>query len=203
MKDKEKMLEILKAHTIKHNIIASVVILEEYVDELIKNGCVITCINDEKMHDSDVIKALECCISSSTALACFKCPMVKNKECNGSNTNVNKLVVENALDLIKRLKAVSKAELDTIHTLGEDYEKALEEINRKNAEIEKLTVQKNAFAAGKKVEAEKVKEAQKIIKKLKADLKYYLESNEGNGVVYIPKYVIEQRIKELGVNDNA
>lgn len=31
--------------------------------------------------------------------------MAKNKECNGSNTNVNNLVVENALDLINRQKA--------------------------------------------------------------------------------------------------
>lgn len=57
------------------------------------------------MTDNEIVKALECCISSITALACFKCPMVKNKECNGSNTNVNKLVVENALALITRQKA--------------------------------------------------------------------------------------------------
>ena len=57
------------------------------------------------MTDNEIIKSLECCISSSTALACFKCPMAKNRECYGSNTNINRLVAENALNLINRQRA--------------------------------------------------------------------------------------------------
>lgn len=37
-----------------------------------------------------------------------------------------------------RLQATVDAELDTVHKLGDDYERALEEINRKNEEIERL-----------------------------------------------------------------
>lgn len=35
------------------------------------------------------------------------------------------------------------------------------------------------------------------IDKVKRDLKYYLDTNEELGVVYIPKFVIEKMIKEL------
>lgn len=41
MTAKEKITEILKAYTKKHNIMASVVILEEYADELIANGVIV------------------------------------------------------------------------------------------------------------------------------------------------------------------
>lgn len=37
---KDKIVEILKAYTKKHNIAASSVILEEYAEELVKNGVV-------------------------------------------------------------------------------------------------------------------------------------------------------------------
>ena len=41
MTDKERITEILKSYTKKNNISASVVILEEYADELVKQGVVI------------------------------------------------------------------------------------------------------------------------------------------------------------------
>ena len=40
MTDKERITEILKAYTKKHNIMASSVILEEYAEELIKQGAI-------------------------------------------------------------------------------------------------------------------------------------------------------------------
>ena len=40
MTDKEKITEILKAYTKKHNISASSVILEEYAEELVKQGVI-------------------------------------------------------------------------------------------------------------------------------------------------------------------
>lgn len=40
MTDKEKITAILKAYTKKHNISASLVILEEYAEELIRQGVV-------------------------------------------------------------------------------------------------------------------------------------------------------------------
>ena len=41
MPDKEKITEILKAYTKKHNISASSVILEEYAEELVKQGAIL------------------------------------------------------------------------------------------------------------------------------------------------------------------
>ena len=47
---------------------------------------------------------------------------------------------------------------------------------------------------------EEVKEYSTVLKKLdkiKKDLKYYLDINEKNGVVYIPKFVIEKIIERI------
>ena len=41
MTDKEKITEILKAYTKKHNIMASSVILEAYAEELVANGVIV------------------------------------------------------------------------------------------------------------------------------------------------------------------
>ena len=41
MNAKEKIIEILKAYTKKHNIAASSVILQEYADELLANGVIV------------------------------------------------------------------------------------------------------------------------------------------------------------------
>ena len=38
MNDVERIYEILKAYTDKHGIMASVVILQEYANELVRNG---------------------------------------------------------------------------------------------------------------------------------------------------------------------
>lgn len=40
-------------------------------------------------------------------------------------------------------------------------------------------------------------EALEKIERLREDLKYYLNAHEENGVVYIPKFVVQKRIKEL------
>lgn len=37
----------------------------------------------------------------------------------------------------------------------------------------------------------------KNIDKIQRDLKYYLDTNEELGVVYIPKFIVEKMIKEL------
>ena len=41
MNDKERITEILKGYTKKHNISASSVILEEYAEELVKQGAIL------------------------------------------------------------------------------------------------------------------------------------------------------------------
>ena len=50
MTDKEKITAILKAYTKKHNISASSVILEEYAEELVKQGAVF---RESEVEDND------------------------------------------------------------------------------------------------------------------------------------------------------
>lgn len=40
------------------------------------------------------------------------------------------------------------------------------------------------------------------IKKVKSCLEFYLDNNEENGVVFIPKFVVENRIKEMTEGEN-
>ena len=42
-----------------------------------------------------------------------------------------------------------------------------------------------------------IKHQKSDIEKLTETLKYYLDTNEENGVVYIPKFVVEKRLKEV------
>ena len=51
MSDKEKITEILKDYTQKHNISASSVILEEYADELVKQGVTMSDNKQEKIEN--------------------------------------------------------------------------------------------------------------------------------------------------------
>jgi hypothetical protein len=52
MTDREKITEILKAYTKKHNIMASSVILEEYAEELVKQGVIVPpCKVGQKLYD--------------------------------------------------------------------------------------------------------------------------------------------------------
>ena len=58
------------------------------------------------MTDNEIIKALECCIKSSTGLACEGCPLLDANQCIGKPiTYVSNLIVEQGIDLINRLKA--------------------------------------------------------------------------------------------------
>ena len=103
------------------------------------------------MTDNEIIKALECCISSSTSLACFNCPMAKNHECNGSNTNVNKLVVENALDLIKRQKAEIERLKTAYETLKQEYDSMFSANRNLMAEIDRLKEIVEGYAASARI----------------------------------------------------
>ena len=40
-------------------------------------------------------------------------------------------------------------------------------------------------------------EKEKELYEIKKDLKYYLDTNEEKGVIYIPKFVIEKTLKDL------
>ena len=63
MTDREKITEILKAYTKKHNISASSVILEEYAEELVANGVMLPpcrCKDCTYLRESDVTNKMFC-----------------------------------------------------------------------------------------------------------------------------------------------
>ena len=67
MTDKEKITAILKAYTKKHNISASSVILEEYAEELVKQGAIIPpCKVGDKIYQTDGVRIYESTVMEIT-----------------------------------------------------------------------------------------------------------------------------------------
>lgn len=56
---------------------------------------------DKKFTDEEIIKALECCLSTTTEKACIKCPFNKNNLCDKDQWALERY----ALDLINRQKS--------------------------------------------------------------------------------------------------
>lgn len=108
------------------------------------------------MTDNEIKKALECCQYEGVT-TCRDCPMFYTHEFdNEIDFDCGKYIYGRALNLINRqeaeiekLKAMVNAELDTIHSLGDDYERVLEE--------EPILIQK-AKAEAVKEFAERVKD---------------------------------------------
>ena len=80
---------------------------------------------------------------------------------------------------------------------------ALDLINRQKAEIEKLTVNMNAFGLGMKIEAEKAEKAQAEIERLKAEaIKEFADTLKAKlGVT--KNYAIDETLREMVGDDNA
>ena len=126
------------------------------------------------MTDSEVIKALECFAIDKD---------FDETQCIGCLFEKQGLCCENCSD------GIAKASLNLIKTLKLEINVLSDEVDARSDEILNLTADKKMM--GDTIDRQKSK-IDKIIK----DLKYYLE-NEENGVVFIPKFIIEKRIKEL------
>lgn len=68
--------------------------------------------SDKKLTDEEIIKALECCISTTTEEACAGCPFNKQKLCDKDQWALERY----ALDLINR----QKAEIEKMKTAGQN-----------------------------------------------------------------------------------
>lgn len=68
---------------------------------------------NKRYTDEEIIKALECCISTTTEEACAGCPFNKQKLCDKDQWALDRY----ALDLINR----QKAEIDGIVDLSSAY----------------------------------------------------------------------------------
>lgn len=77
--------------------------------------------------DAEIVKILEYCEGDDGISYCHQCPLYEMDNCvhfmsRKAREIINRLKAEN-----ERLQAVADAELDTIHDIGEDYERVLEE----------------------------------------------------------------------------
>lgn len=96
---------------------------------------------EKKLNDEEIVKALECCSSALTEEACKKCPL--RRECVSKSNTIEEL----ALDLINR----QKAEIERLteengqlkgYNSGLEYEveqlqKQMDELNRKLSIVER------------------------------------------------------------------
>ena len=124
------------------------------------------------MTDNEIIKALNCCGNQM-----YSCT---DKDCKAKTLGSAVDLINRQKAEIERLKAVRNAELDTIHTLGDDYEKALEEINRLKAEIERLQHYKQSYEDLKAEHLETIKaikqDKTEAVKEFWIKLKNYCDS---------------------------
>ena len=106
------------------------------------------------MTDKDIIKALGICTSEH--LGCEDgCPYRGN--CISNKGYV--IPLKDALDLIKRLKVQSNGYRYKAQTQKGELARLNKQNAEQQAELEKLTVNMNAFGRGMQIEAEKVKTA--------------------------------------------
>ena len=59
----------------------------------------------EEITDAEVIKALECCKSFDDLRACYKCPALENGDCSNGKVYISNFILDKALDLINRQQA--------------------------------------------------------------------------------------------------
>lgn len=57
------------------------------------------------MTDNELIKALECCLSSNDLTACWKCPAVKLNICCDGTSKISNGIAKAVIDLINRYNA--------------------------------------------------------------------------------------------------
>lgn len=74
---------------------------------------------------------------------------------------------------------------------------ALNLINRQKANIDNLNIELKAMRGSANSYKKLYEDSQKEVKKVRADLRYYLDTNEENGVVWIPKFTVDNLVKEM------
>ena len=108
---------------------------------------------DKKLTDSEIVKALECCIKSSHFGECFKndCPLVSEQGCKvGKET-----LYPYALDLINRLQAENERLQETIDEQDIEIARLYKEIDRWINAYEQVAWKRDIFAEDMKEEIKK------------------------------------------------
>ena len=92
--------------------------------------------NDNKLKDNEIIKALECCCKSSHFGECFKnqCPLVSENGCKVGEETLYPYL----LDLINRLQAQDKDLAETTHNLTLEKDALFDKAEELKTEVERL-----------------------------------------------------------------
>ena len=114
------------------------------------------------MTDNEIIKALECCLSSNDLIACWKCPAVKLNICCDGSTKISNGIVNSVLDLIirqqaeiEKLQTVIFKKEDLMQLLHKEHQQTVDELQRKNAELQYENLQMIASIENLKSKATK------------------------------------------------
>jgi hypothetical protein len=107
----------------------------------------------EKLTPEETIKALECCGKFGSFVCDEKCPVFKSKceTLSDCRLKLHKL----SLDLINRQQAEIERLKHEREVLIEDIHHSADQINEQLEEIERLTINMNAFGLGMKREKER------------------------------------------------
>lgn len=110
------------------------------------------------MTDNEIIKALECCLSSKEYIACFSCPAVKYDICCNGSAKISNGVADKVVDLIKRQQA-------NISVLEKEKEVLVEAYNIEKEKVEKA--KQKLITTFKMRETEKSKTIKEFAERLK------------------------------------
>lgn len=118
---------------------------------------------EEEMTDNEIIKALRCCKTPVGSGACNSCPLkdIRDNLRKEDAKSCTTIMIENALDLINRLKAEIEKKNVEIDILIRKKETLKDEISELRAEVESLQKANESFSCMGKLYSEIKSEARK------------------------------------------
>ena len=137
-------------------------------------------IDEPRLKDKDIIKALECCSKSKSNEECKKlgCPFFDEDIDMCGTINSETIIQVNALDLILRLKADINNYRTRVGNQREELARLNEQVNEQNAEIEQWKEEANRYQnlwceAVKDIQTAKVDAIKVVTAELYNGLKQY------------------------------
>lgn len=129
-----------------------------------------------KLTDEQVVNALECCKSFDDLRACYKCPALQTDGCASGKTYISDFIIKEILDLIKR----------------------------KDAKIERLTVENLQMVASiKRLKAEAIKEFAEKLKENAIDIDVSYGYGKEHYTEAVAVIEIDNLVEEMVGESNA
>lgn len=148
---------------------------------------------DKKFTDEEIIKALECCLITTTEKACIECPFNKQKLCDKDQWALEKYaigLINRQKAEIERLKTENKIYIEANRVIGYQRDQRDKEIEELQKQIDGLDVREN------KIKAEAYKEfAENAVIRL--------TDNYNSEYAHWIDDTIDNLLKEMSDDDNA